>query len=121
FNTVSGKQFVLNFLSAGLWRGSGAVFLVSLLLDSVYPSILLSSFNPLLVFRGISILKIKDTNFRKSLLVLQFIISTSLIIGSTVIIDQIKYIRNLTDFQAGNKVFSVSCPFKLYQINGPEK
>jgi putative ABC transport system permease protein len=121
FNTVSGKHFFLNFLSADLWRVTGAVFLFSLLLNSVYPSILLSSFNPLLVFRGISILKIKDTNFRKSLLVLQFIISTSLIIGSTVIIDQIKYIKNLTDFQAGNKVFSVSSPIKLYQINGPEK
>jgi putative ABC transport system permease protein len=121
FNTVSGKHFALDLLSTDLWRVAGAVFLFALLLNSVYPAILLSSFNPLLVFRGISILKIKDSYFRKSLLVLQFIISISLIIGSIVMIDQIKYVRNLTDFQAGNKVFSVSSPVKLYLINGREK
>ena len=121
FNSVSGKQFVLDLLSLDLWRVTGAVFLFALLLNSVYPAILLSSFNPLSVFRGISILKIKDGHFRKSLLVLQFIITISLIIGSMIILKQLNYIKNSTDIQAGSKVFSVSCPIGLYLINGAEK
>jgi putative ABC transport system permease protein len=121
FNSISGKQFVLDFLSLDLWRVTGAVFLFALLLNGIYPAILLSSFNPLSVFRGISVLKIKNGHFRKSLLVLQFIISISLIICSMIILKQIRFIENATDIQAGTKVFSVSCPIRLYQINGEEK
>jgi len=59
-----------------------------------YPSLYLSSFNPVGVFKG---LKLKDsgaTYIRKGLVVLQFTISIVLIISTIIIYNQIQHIKN---------------------------
>jgi len=50
-----------------------------IVLNSIYPALLLSSFKPLNVFRGNTVLKVKDSSFRKGLVVLQFAVSVILI------------------------------------------
>ncbi len=56
-------------------------------------ALLLSSFKPLNVFRGLTVLKVKDVNFRKGLVILQFTISVVLIAASIIIYKQMQFIQ----------------------------
>ena len=61
FNTLTGKLFLLPLTSISIWRIIGITLFTTLLLNSIYPAILLSSFKPLNVFRGFTVLKVKDS------------------------------------------------------------
>lgn len=67
FNAATGRNFVIDLASMAIWRVIGLTFLTAFLLNSIYPALLLSSFKPLNVFRGFTILKVKDSYLRKSL------------------------------------------------------
>ncbi|MDB5014310.1 MAG: hypothetical protein JWQ25_2512, partial [Daejeonella sp.] len=93
FNVISGKNFEFNLTSLNMWLVISGTLLTAFLLNSIYPAMVLSSFKPLSVFRGFTILKIKDTNFRKGLVVLQFTISVILISSTIVIYMQMHFIQ----------------------------
>lgn len=93
FNSVTEKHFELTLTSLSMWRVIGLTLLAAMLLNSIYPALLLSSFKPLNVFRGFTILKIKDSYFRKGLVVLQFTISVILIACTIIIYRQMKFIQ----------------------------
>ncbi len=59
-----------------------------------YPSFYLSSFNPVFVLKGMKIKTGNATVVRKGLVVLQFTVSIILIIGTIVIYQQIRHIKN---------------------------
>ena len=59
-----------------------------------YPAIYLSSFSPTRVFKGINIKGTAPVFIRKGLVILQFTISIILIIGTIIIYQQIKHIKN---------------------------
>jgi putative ABC transport system permease protein len=96
FNELSGKQLKLNFFQnpfmiLGLllfW------FLVSILAGS-YPAFYLSSFKPISVLKTKFIGKVKSFSFRSGLVVFQFIISVGLIVGTTVVYQQLSYIQHI--------------------------
>ncbi len=96
FNELSGKQLKLNFFQnpfmiLGLllfW------FLVSILAGS-YPAFYLSSFKPISVLKSKFIGKVKSISFRSGLVVFQFIISVGLIVGTTVVYQQLSYIQHI--------------------------
>ncbi len=114
FNQVSEKQFLYNLFSLEIWKVLGFTTLIAILLSCIYPSILLSSFDPLKVFRGISFLKFKDVQFRKILVVIQFCFSISLLISTLIIYRQLHYIQtNDLNFNK-TQIFSVSFPIKFY-------
>jgi len=94
FNELTGRTFTLPLTSAGLWKVIGITLFTALLLNSIYPALLLSSFKPLNVFRGKTVLKVKDSSFRKTLVVLQFTISVMLIAGTIIIYKQMSFIQN---------------------------
>jgi putative ABC transport system permease protein len=93
FNELTGRTFSLPVTSGALWKVLSITLLAALLLNSVYPALLLSSFKPLSVFRGETVLKMKDSSFRKSLVVLQFTISVILIAGTIIIYKQMQFIE----------------------------
>ena len=93
FNTLTGKVFELPLTSIDMWLVMGITLLAALLLNSIYPALVLSSFKPLNVFRGFTILKIKDSYFRKSLVTLQFTISVMLVTGTLIIYKQMQFIQ----------------------------
>ncbi|MEO6316102.1 MAG: ABC transporter permease [Chitinophagaceae bacterium] len=93
FNQLTGKTFELPLTAVGLWKVLGITLVTSLLLNSIYPSLLLSSFKPLHVFRGNSMLKVKDSAFRKGLVVMQFTISVMLIAGTLIIYKQMNFVQ----------------------------
>ena len=93
FNQLTDQTFTLSFGSASLWKVLALTLAVAVCLNSIYPALLLSSFKPLNVFRGNTLLKVKDSSFRKSLVVLQFTISVMLIAGTIIIYRQMRFIQ----------------------------
>ncbi|MEP6465451.1 MAG: ABC transporter permease [Parafilimonas sp.] len=93
FNTITSKNFTLSLTSASLWKIIGGTLLSAFVLNSIYPALVLSSFKPLHVFRGFTILKLKDNYLRKGLVTLQFTISIILIAGTIVIYKQMQFIQ----------------------------
>ena len=93
FNSITDKSFELAIMSASLWKVVGLTLLTAFILNSIYPALVLSSFKPLNVFRGFTILKLKDSYLRKGLVAVQFTISVVLIAGTIVIYKQMQFIR----------------------------
>lgn len=93
FNTVTNKAFTISIIDASVWKVIGITLTVAIGLTSLYPALTLSSFKPLNVFRGFTLLKVKDSYFRKGLVVIQFAISILLIAGTIVIYKQMQFIQ----------------------------
>jgi len=95
FNLLSGKTishgifekptYVLYLLIAAISIG---------LLAGIYPALVLSSFNPIVVLKGRFATGSKGNLLRKGLVVAQFTISIALIIGTIVVYRQMNYMRN---------------------------
>jgi putative ABC transport system permease protein len=110
FNSLTGKLFVLPFTSISIWRIIGITLFIALLLNSIYPAILLSSFKPMNVFRGFTVLKMKDNFFRKGLVIVQFTISVMLIASTIVIYRQMKYVQQTNPGYNREQVLSFPLP-----------
>jgi putative ABC transport system permease protein len=95
FNQVSGKELVLNFADYRIWKVISFTILGTLLISSIYPAILLSSFEPLKALRGKISSHISDVVFRKVLVIVQFTFSVMLITGTIIIGQQLSYVRSM--------------------------
>lgn len=95
FNNLSGKALSFDFTNNPLIIAAILAFglLVSILAGS-YPAFFLSSFRPISVLKSKFIPNRKGISFRSGLVVFQFIISISLILGTTVVYQQLSYIQN---------------------------
>lgn len=94
FNQLSGKQLVFNLLDPHIWFTILAAVSGTLIASSIYPALLLSSFEPLKALKGKISSGMGDALFRKILVVTQFSFSVILIIGTMVITSQLNYIRS---------------------------
>ncbi|MGC4035824.1 MAG: hypothetical protein QM764_07675 [Chitinophagaceae bacterium] len=94
FNQVSGKELIVNYSDPQIWKVIGITILATLIISSIYPAVLLSSFEPLKALKGKLSARISDAVFRKALVVLQFGFSMILICGTLVIGKQLSYIRS---------------------------
>jgi len=113
FNKFTEKNFTLSFTSPGLWLVIGGTLLVTILLTSIYPAVLLSSFKPLSVFRGVNILKVKNASLRKGLVVVQFSISIVLIVGTIVMYRQLQFINRQNTAYDRSQLMSFFVPYKI--------
>jgi len=93
FNSITNKNFELPFTSINMWKVIGVTLFFAFIINSIYPALVLSSFKPLNVFRGFTILKLKDSYLRKGLVTIQFTISVILIAGTIVIYKQMHFIQ----------------------------
>jgi putative ABC transport system permease protein len=96
FNTLSGKDIKLDFSNnIFIILGVIGLALITGILSGSYPSLFLSSFKPVDILRGISkIGKNHGAYIRKILIIAQFCFTIMLIIATTVIYSQLRYIRN---------------------------
>jgi putative ABC transport system permease protein len=94
FNTLVQKQLTLGLTNP---LNISVLLLITLICGLVagsYPSLYLSSFNPVFVLKGIKLKSGSAALIRKGLVVLQFTISIVLIISTIIIYQQIQHVKN---------------------------
>jgi putative ABC transport system permease protein len=95
FNQLAGKQMsVYTLFSTWLLPVLVALIVVVGCIAGSYPAFYLSSFQPVQVLKGSIAKGFKSSWLRSGLVVFQFFISISLIIGTIVIYNQLTYIRS---------------------------
>jgi ABC-type antimicrobial peptide transport system permease subunit len=114
FNSITEKAFHLPLTAGYLWEILSGTLLFATLLNGIYPALLLSSFKPLNVFRGKSLLAIKDGAIRKGLVVFQFALSILLITGTLIIYRQLHYIQTANPGYNISQVVSLEIPYQRY-------
>lgn len=109
FNNLAGKEFDLIVLlkPAMIVSALGIIVFVGIIGGS-YPAFFLSRFNPLVVMKGELVSGSKGVNFRKILVVIQFVISVSMIISTWVVYNQLNYLRNKDQGYDMNNVVRVT-------------
>jgi len=94
FNAVADKQMRILWAEPLFWiAGLSFTFITGLIAGS-YPAFYLSSFNPVKVLKGSFRVGRLAVVPRKALVVLQFTVSISLIIGTIIVYRQIQFTRN---------------------------
>ncbi|MCF2443537.1 ABC transporter permease [Dyadobacter sp. CY345] len=95
FNDLSGKDLSLQLKALPQLIPYLLLFGLAIgLLAGSYPAFFLSSFKPISVLKGRFNFDKKSISLRSSLVVVQFFISITLMIGTTVVYQQLKYIQN---------------------------
>jgi putative ABC transport system permease protein len=94
FNDLSGKNLQFGFDMRPV-AGLIAFGLTVGLLAGIYPAFFLSSFKPIATLKGRLSTSTKSLGLRSSLVVFQFFISVSLITGTIVVYQQMKFIQNI--------------------------
>ncbi|MVM33064.1 FtsX-like permease family protein [Spirosoma sp. HMF4905] len=95
FNQLAGKELTLNF-TTNAWLLPSLLILGLLVgvLAGSYPAFFLSSFKPIAVLKGKFTSSRNSIGLRSGLVVFQFFISISLMVGATVVYRQLSYIQN---------------------------
>jgi ABC-type antimicrobial peptide transport system permease subunit len=91
FNTVADKRIELPWLDATFWLLGAFFTLFTGLIAGCYPALFLSSFQPVKTLKGTFRAGRYASLPRKALVVLQFTISTTLVIGTIVVYKQIHH------------------------------
>lgn len=95
FNTLVEKKLVFSLSNPVIWGGLPLITIACGILAGSYPSLYLSSFNPITVFKGMRVGKDSIVNYiRKGLVVTQFIVSIALIICTIIVYQQINHIKS---------------------------
>jgi putative ABC transport system permease protein len=94
FNDLAGKKMSIPWETAAFWMVSFGFIVTTSVLSGSYPALFLSSFQPVKVLKG----TFKAGRFaslpRKALVVLQFTVSIVLIIGTTIVWQQIQFAKD---------------------------
>jgi putative ABC transport system permease protein len=93
FNTLVEKHLTVGLNNPSHITALVFITLVSGLIAGSYPALYLSSFNPIRIFKGLRVKDSAPAMIRKGLVILQFTISISLIIGTIIIYQQIQHIK----------------------------
>lgn len=95
FNTLGGKNLSLDFTNLKLLGGLLGITVATGLLAGSYPALYLSGFLPAAVLKGNTASGASGGVFRNAMVVIQFAVSISLIVGTTIVYRQLKYIQAL--------------------------
>lgn len=94
FNELAGKKMTVPWETPRFWFTGTAFSVLTGLIAGSYPALYLSSFKPVKVLKGAFNAGRLASMPRKVLVVLQFTVSVSLIIGTIVVLRQIRYAKD---------------------------
>ena len=94
FNVLTLKDVIIPFSESSFWINCFLLVSVTAIFSSLYPSFYLSAFKPVKVLKGINSSNKSEVSIRKGLIVLQFAISSILIMGTFTIISQINHAKD---------------------------
>ncbi len=94
FNSWTGKDIHMPFSNPLFWLVGIAFILITGVIAGSYPAFLLSSFNTVSILKGTLRLGWFSVFSRKSLVILQFVVSVTLVIGTITVYQQIQHARN---------------------------
>ncbi len=95
YSNFVNKQFtVFSTASLGFWGIALTLILLMGLLTGGYAALLLARFNPVALLRGLSLQSGGNFSIRKALVVFQFTVSTVMIIGTVVLLMQVRFLNN---------------------------
>lgn len=94
FNEYAGSRITINLLDINFIGSLIAVVIITSIIAGMYPAIFLSSFNPVSLFKDRAKSGSRKTMLRKSLVILQFVLSIFFITCTIIISDQINYVQN---------------------------
>lgn len=104
FNDVADKRITFPWTEAPFWLASLCFILITGLLAGSYPALYLSSFQPVKVLKGTFKVGSWAAVPRKVLVVVQFTVSITLIIGTVIVYRQIQHTKNRPLGYDGNGV-----------------
>jgi len=113
FNELAGKKMLVPWENPRFWSIAIGFSVLTGLIAGSYPALYLSSFQPVKVLKGAFKTGRLASMPRKILVVLQFTVSVSLIIGTLVVLRQIQYAKDRSIGYDQNKLIEVP-------INTPE-
>ncbi len=114
FNTITLKDISMPFYNPVFWLICVALIIVTGICSSLYPSFYLSGFKPVRVLKGLNKNSKSSIGLRKTLIVVQFAVSSILIIGTLTVLGQINHAK---DRPLGfNKDLLVSVPIKTAEV-----
>jgi putative ABC transport system permease protein len=94
FNQLLQYQLSLSYISGqSILIGLVGMVMAGIILSGLYPAFVLSSFKPISVLKGRLSTSKKGLGFRRILVVTQFSITVALMIGSVVVIRQIRFMQ----------------------------
>jgi len=94
FSRITGRPLGLDFAHAGIAGGIIAVALLAGLVSGLYPALFLSSFSPVRIIKTATHRGGRAALLRKGLVILQFTLSTMLIIGTLIVNSQVAFISS---------------------------
>jgi len=95
YNTLVGKQLSIHLFRFSHWSALLAIAIVAGIVAGSYPAFYLSSFNPILVLKGLKVKSGGSVVFiRKGLVITQFTASVILIVCTVIIYQQVQHIKN---------------------------
>lgn len=94
FNDVASKEISMVWTHTGLWLFGLGIILITALLSGSYPAFYLSSFRPVKVLKGTFRVGRHASLPRKALVIVQFTVSVTLIIGTIIVYQQIQFAKN---------------------------
>ncbi len=94
FNNLLNIKLEINYSDFRFWAALFTLMIITGFIAGSYPALYLSSFEPIKVLKGLKLKTDSSVSVRKVLVVGQFVFAACLIICTTIIYQQLNYIKN---------------------------